>query len=150
MSDGLIWGTTSYGVSGNRGTVFKIDPATNVVTVVYSFASTNSTTNGSGPQCGLVEDASGFVLGTTLRGGANSNGMLFKIEMATGTFTPVRSFASSIGNVSGNLVVDAAGSVYGTTDTRVFKYVPGTATYTDIFINEDIALPEGRHSRHAI
>ena len=141
MSDGGIWGTTSYGVSGNRGTVFKIDPATNVATVVYSFADASKTTNGTEPQCGLVEDASGFVWGTTLRGGANNNGVLFKIEIATGTFTPVRSFANGIGNVSGNLMVDATGSVYGTTDTRVFKYVPGTSTYTDIFINEETAFP---------
>jgi uncharacterized repeat protein (TIGR03803 family) len=142
MTDGFIWGTTSSGLSGTVGTVFKINPATNAVTTVYTFASASSTTNGSEPVCGLVEDASGFVWGTTQRGGANSNsGMLFKIEIATGTFTPVRSFASNANLQTGNLVVDAAGSIYGSNATRVFKYVPGTSIYTDIFINEDIAIP---------
>lgn len=141
MSDGLIWGTTSSGLSSTVGTVFKINPSTNAVTTVYSFANANSTTNGSEPVCGLAEDASGFVWGTTQRGGANASGMLFKIEVATGAFTPVRSFASNASLQTGNLVVDAAGSIYGSNATRVFKYEPGTSTYTDIFITEEINIP---------
>jgi uncharacterized repeat protein (TIGR03803 family) len=141
MSDGLIWGTTSSGLSGTVGTVFKINPATNAVTTIYSFANASSTTNGSEPVCGLAEDASGFVWGTTQKGGANTSGMLFKIELATGAFTPVRSFASNASLQTGNLVVDASGSIYGSNATRVFKYVPGTSTYTDIFINEEVAIP---------
>lgn len=132
MSDGLIWGTTSIG-SSNSGSVFKIDPATSAFTTVHAFAFATPS-DGSQPICGLAE-ANGFVWGTTTHGGSDSSGSgtLFKIEMATGTYTAVQSFTSATGVPSGDVIVDASGNVWGTTANNVFKYVPGTSTYTNVF-----------------
>jgi uncharacterized repeat protein (TIGR03803 family) len=136
MSDGFIWGTTSNGISGSVGTVFKIDPATHVVSTVHNFTSATSSTNGSEPVGRLVEDASGFVWGVAQKGGASSNGMLFKINVASGAFTPLRSFTSSSNQQSGDLVMDASGNLYGSNTSRIFKYVPSTSTFADVFITD--------------
>jgi uncharacterized repeat protein (TIGR03803 family) len=140
MSDGFIWGTTSSGSSASYGSVFKINPATNAVTVVYTFAS-STPANGYQLACGLVEDSSGFVWGTTQLGGANTSGTLFKIAIATGTLTVAHSFANGSGNHAGDLVLDAAGNVYGTNPLRVFKFNPNTSVLTTVFTNEDIMPP---------
>lgn len=140
MSDGFIWGTTSSGSSASYGSVFKINPATNAVTVVYTFAS-STPANGYQLACGLVEDSNGFIWGTTQLGGANTSGTLFKIEIATGTLTVAHSFANGSSNHAGDLVVDAADNIYGTNPLRVFKFNPNTSVLTSIFTNEDITPP---------
>lgn len=140
MSDGFIWGTTSSGSSSSYGSVFKINPATNAVTVVHTFAS-STPANGYQLACGLVEDTSGFVWGTTQLGGANTSGTLFKIAIATGTLTVAHSFANGSSNHAGDLVLDAADNVYGTNPLRVFKFNPNTSVLTTVFTNEDITPP---------
>lgn len=140
MSDGFIWGTTSSGSSASYGSVFKINPATNAVTVVYTFAS-STPANGYQLACGLVEDSSGFVWGTTQLGGANTSGTLFKIEIATGALTVAHSFANGSSNHAGDLVLDAAGNIYGTNPLRVFKFNPNTSVLTSVFTNEEITAP---------
>jgi uncharacterized repeat protein (TIGR03803 family) len=140
MSDGFIWGTTSSGSSASYGSVFKINPATNAVTVVHTFAS-STPANGYQLACGLVEDSSGFIWGTTQLGGANTSGTLFKIAIATGTLTVAHSFANGSGNHAGDLVLDAAGNIYGTNPLRVFKFNPNTSVLTAIFTNEEITTP---------
>jgi uncharacterized repeat protein (TIGR03803 family) len=140
MSDGFIWGTTSSGSSASYGSVFKINPATNAVTVVHTFAS-STPANGYQLACGLVEDSNGFVWGTTQLGGANTSGTLFKIAIANGTLTVAHSFANGSSNHAGDLVVDAADNIYGTNPLRVFKFNPSTSVLTTIFTNEDITPP---------
>ncbi len=140
MSDGFIWGTTSSGSSASYGSVFKINPATNAVSVVHTFAS-STPTNGYQLACGLVEDSNGFVWGTTQLGGANTSGTLFKIAIANGTLTVAHSFANGSSNHAGDLVVDAAGNIYGTNPLRVFKFNPNTSALTTVFTNEDITPP---------
>lgn len=141
MSDGFIWGTTSDGSSGgNRGSVFKINPATNAVTIVYSF-SANTPANGTNPESGLAEGPSGFVLGVTKSGGVNGSGVLFKIEIATGTFTIAADLPSGNGNTIGNIVVDASGNVWGANASYVFKYTTATSTFANVFTSETSAKP---------
>jgi uncharacterized repeat protein (TIGR03803 family) len=137
MSDGNIWGTTSSGTGTTVGTVFKISPGTNAVTTVYSFTSASNAPNGSEPVGNLVEDGSGFIWGVAQKGGGGSStGVLFKIHMTSGAFTAVQVFPSASNMQSGDLVIDAAGSIYGSNSSRIFKYVPSTSTFQDIFIND--------------
>jgi uncharacterized repeat protein (TIGR03803 family) len=140
MSDGFIWGTTSSGSSASYGSVFKINPATNAVSVVHTFAS-STPANGYQLACGLVEDSNGFVWGTTQLGGANSSGTLFKIAIANGTLTVAHSFANGSSNHAGDLVIDAADNIYGTNPLRVFKFNPNTSVLTAVFTNEEITPP---------
>jgi uncharacterized repeat protein (TIGR03803 family) len=73
-----LYGTTGLGGVNNAGTVFKmVAPAQE--TVLYSFCSQPSCTDGLGPLASLIEDASGNLYGTTKLGGANNQGVVFEI-----------------------------------------------------------------------
>jgi uncharacterized repeat protein (TIGR03803 family) len=82
--------------------------------------------DGSGPNSPLLLDLDGNLYGTTLLGGAHGFGTLFRITPA-GKFTVLHSFTggSDGGQPSGNLVRDAAGTLFGGTDFGpVFEEVP--------------------------
>ena len=78
--DGNLYGTTTFGGDYDGGTIFMVDPATGVMTVVYSFGQNNSGTNLT---AGLVEDSTegsaGVFYGTARYGGQNDKGTVFKI-----------------------------------------------------------------------
>jgi uncharacterized repeat protein (TIGR03803 family) len=76
---GNLYGTTFYGGSAagtnGFGTVFKVDAASNF-TVLYTFT---GGTDGGSPWGGLTIDAAGHLYGTNAVGGANGNGVVFKL-----------------------------------------------------------------------
>jgi uncharacterized repeat protein (TIGR03803 family) len=80
-------------------------------------------TDGNGPFGGLIFDAAGNLYGTTLEGGANGAGAIFKLtpnSKGSWTESVLYSFCSladcSDGYLPrGNLIFDGAGSLYGTT-----------------------------------
>ena len=74
-SDGNFWGTTTNGGANADGTVFRITPA-GVETVLYSFAGGPS--DGANPDAPLIQDSDTFY-GITSSGGANGDGVVFKI-----------------------------------------------------------------------
>ncbi len=128
---GNFYGTTERGGANNKGTVFKVG-TTGTETVLYSFCSTGgfNCTDGSQPGAGLIEDAEGNLYGTTLFGGANftinfgqDSGTVFKLD-TTGHETVLYSFCSVGGsnctdgsNPAAGLIADAAGNLYGTTES---------------------------------
>jgi uncharacterized repeat protein (TIGR03803 family) len=147
-TDGNLYGTTSCGgASGtvtsfadcfpanSGGTVFKITPG-GMLTTIYSFCSQSDCTDGEGPLAGLVQGADGSFYGTTLYGGANGYGTVFKIPPG-GTLTTLYSFCSQSDCPDGEfpmagLVQGADGNFYGTTPDgganfggTVFKITPG-------------------------
>lgn len=77
--NGILYGTTSDGGGGNCyygcGTVFSINARTGAMAVVYSF---QGGADGSSPNAGLT-DVYGTLYGTTLSGGANGVGTVYKI-----------------------------------------------------------------------
>jgi uncharacterized repeat protein (TIGR03803 family) len=122
---GNLYGTTSARGSGcppyGCGTVFKVDKMGNE-TVLYSFT---GMPDGANPQAGLVRDAAGNLYGTTIAGGSSpcsynestGCGTVFKVD-TTGKDTVLHSFASVDGAFpTGGLVRDAAGNLYGTTQS---------------------------------
>ncbi|MBB5038993.1 choice-of-anchor tandem repeat GloVer-containing protein [Prosthecobacter dejongeii] len=144
--DGYIWGTTSTGSSSSLGSVFKVDPITSNVIYVRTFSSADSV-NGTEPLCGLAADASGHVWGSTQFGGPSNRGTLFKIQTSTGAFTSMLAFTGSSGAAvghtpTGDLAVDASGNVWGTTATTVFKFEPGTSSFTNVFTTVDTSYPQ--------
>ena len=111
-SDGYFYGTTSGGGTNNTGTVFKINPS-EALTSLYSFT---GGTDGANPQAGLVQGSDGNLYGTTVNGGTNNAGTVFKIS-ATGVLTTLYSFSggSDGGNPQAGLVQGSDASFYGTT-----------------------------------
>ncbi len=77
-SDGNFYGTTTAGGAagnGGGGTVFKLTPA-GVETVLYSFGSASSDPN---EPFGIVQGSDGNFYGTTIKGGVNNQGTVWKV-----------------------------------------------------------------------
>lgn len=109
---GNLYGTASAGGASGQGTVFMLDP-TGHETTLHSFA---GIPDGANPYAGLVRDKLGNLYGTTYRGGAAGQGVVFKVE-AAGSESVFYSFnggADGLGPEPG-LVRDPQGNLYGTT-----------------------------------
>ena len=141
-SSGNLYGTTAYGGSGNCvlagsaagcGTVFELSPPQQkgqawTETILYSFPTAKQ---GYVPAGDLVFDASGNLYGSTIFGGGKGTtcdpfyqfcGAVFRLiapRTKNGKWTErvLHSFAggSDGAEPNGNLVLDSAGAVYGTT-----------------------------------
>ncbi len=123
-SAGNLYGTTTNG--GNPGcrwgcgTVFKLD-ASGAETVLHTFT---GGADGSNPTAGLTLDAAGNLYGVTAYGGylacpaglGHGCGTVFKIA-PNGTKTVLYAFTGGKDGAypGGNLILDAAGNLYGTT-----------------------------------
>jgi len=74
-SQGNVYGTTiSGGMKGQGGTAFKLSRQANgtwTETVLYSFCSRPSCSDGGGPYAGLIFDALGNLYGATESGGTH-------------------------------------------------------------------------------
>jgi uncharacterized repeat protein (TIGR03803 family) len=115
---GHLYGTTNRGGAYDLGTVFKLTPNPDgswSESVIHDF----SWTGGAYPYAGVIFDAAGNLYGTTWRGGAYDRGTVFKL-----TPNPDGSWSDSVihdfswtGGVYpyAGLVMDADGSLYGTT-----------------------------------
>jgi uncharacterized repeat protein (TIGR03803 family) len=117
-SAGNLYGTTYNGGANGDGTVFKIDTKGNE-SVLYSFA---GGTDGANPVGGLVRDDAGNLYGTTDTGGNPdcgfySCGIVYKVD-EYGNETVLYRFGGLPDGHSpeSNLVLDKAGSLYGTTE----------------------------------
>jgi uncharacterized repeat protein (TIGR03803 family) len=80
---------------------------------LYSFTGTN---DGAYPDAGLVQGSDGYFYGTTVSGGANNYGTVFKLS-ANGALTSLYSFTGSKDGTEplGSLVEGSDGCFYGTT-----------------------------------
>ena len=134
---GTLYGTTVYGGSSNRGTVFTVSKS-GVENVLLNF----NLQNGRGPFGGLIY-VNGLLYGTTSAGGAHDYGTVFKIT-PPGKETVLHSFDHNGSDgyfpVAGLVYVD--GALYGTTlgggvsgsEGTVFKITPsGTETVLHSF-----------------
>jgi uncharacterized repeat protein (TIGR03803 family) len=111
---GNLYGTTELGGDPTCmcGTAFKLDPAGNF-TVLHTFT---GAPDGVYPFAGLTRDSDGNLYGTTMGGGANGGGTVFKID-AEGHESILYSFGGADGSDPvGGLFRDADGSLYGTTN----------------------------------
>jgi uncharacterized repeat protein (TIGR03803 family) len=160
---GNLYGTTGSGgkyISGGGGVVFKLTPNQNGTgwnqTILYTFCAQSHCTDGSVPNS-LIMDIAGNLYGTTAYGGSTASdygmgaGTVFKLVPTTGgwTHTVLYNFASRLYVVDGQvplgtLIMDSAGSLYGTTflggrnyEGAVFRLTPnqdGTA-WTETVLN---------------
>ncbi|HEX5398776.1 MAG TPA: choice-of-anchor tandem repeat GloVer-containing protein [Verrucomicrobiae bacterium] len=109
-TNGMLFGTASYGGASGFGTIFRITTGGNF-TVLHTF----SGSDGNGPVATLAAGADGLLYGTTQFGGTNDDGTVFKITTA-GDFTPLFSFNGMDGAYpSAALARGLDGALYGTT-----------------------------------
>jgi uncharacterized repeat protein (TIGR03803 family) len=122
--DGDFYGTTQEGGAGGTncpedggcGTVFKISPD-GTLTTLHSFS--GGPADGWYPEGALVQGTYGDFYGTTLGGGANGGGTVFRMSPA-GTFTLLYSFCALENCADGDspeagLIQADNGDFYGTT-----------------------------------
>ena len=87
--DGALYGTTLQGGSAKLGTVFRVAlDGTHKELLSFTGAA-----NGANPEGTLVVGADGALYGTTMTGGANDRGTVYKIT-TNGTYTLLYSFDS--------------------------------------------------------
>jgi uncharacterized repeat protein (TIGR03803 family) len=109
-AQGNLYGTTDQG-GAQWGLVYKLDANGNE-TVLHTF---NNTPDGAYPgAAGLILDAAGNLYGATQYGGANGNGMLFKLTPA-GKVVGLYAFPVRDGSSRSGIIRDGAGNLYGTT-----------------------------------
>jgi uncharacterized repeat protein (TIGR03803 family) len=121
--DGYFYGTTYQGGPGSRGTAFKMS-ANGTLTTLYGF---NNGVNGGHVAAGLLQASDGNFYGTTYKGGASSNGTVFRIT-ANGVLTSLLSFTRTNGAFPlGDLVQEPGGVIYGTTSSG------GAYNYGEVF-----------------
>jgi uncharacterized repeat protein (TIGR03803 family) len=129
---GHLYGTTQGGGARNEGTVFELTPNAAgtkwTEKALYSFCTQGGTncTDGNAPAAGLIVDAAGDLYGTTYCGGAHNQGTVFELRPNAAkthwTETVLYSFCAQGGTnctdgaySSGDLIMDKAGHLYGTT-----------------------------------
>jgi len=112
---GNLYGTASQGGASGDGTVFEVASGSSAVTTLANFDSNG--TDGTNPNSGLVMDADGNLYGTTEDGGADGEGTVFEVAQGSGAATTLASFDETNGaGPVGDLVMDAAGNLFGTAE----------------------------------
>jgi uncharacterized repeat protein (TIGR03803 family) len=121
-SSGNLYGTAQVGGTGGGGTVFKLSPSGGgswTLTTLYSFV---ETADALYPNSSLIFDSVGNLYGTTIGGGKNYGGAVFKLSPTTSGYwkeNVLHSFGATGDGVGphGPLVMDAQNNLYGTTDS---------------------------------
>jgi uncharacterized repeat protein (TIGR03803 family) len=103
-ADGGLYGTTRYGGAGSRGTVFRLNQDSTSYQVLYSFMAGGDASN---PYASLLQASDGAFYGTTLYGGTNSTGTVFKLGCDWHFDTPT-AFDTCCGS---NVVISVIGTV---------------------------------------
>ncbi|MBV9719750.1 MAG: hypothetical protein JOZ77_10545 [Candidatus Eremiobacteraeota bacterium] len=115
--NGTLYGTTEYGGTHKKGTVYSVSPS-GAEKVLYSFAGAD----GANPRAGLV-DLDGILYGTTVNGGAGSCGaslggcgVVYNITTG-GTEKVLHVFTGSPDGANPEAsLIDFNGTLYGSTD----------------------------------
>lgn len=118
-TDGNLYGITREGGAGCQsallpgcGTLFRITTA-GKFTAIHTFCLQSGCPDGSYPT-GLMQAADGVLYGTTEEGGANNDGVVFKITYS-GVFTTLHSFDNTDGSDPNGVTQGSDGNFYGTT-----------------------------------
>lgn len=121
-ADGHLYGTTLRGGTNDKGTIFQITLPDGAYRILHSF----SGTDGENPEGTLIVGADGNLYGTTLQGGSDSRGTIYRVTTA-GAVTSLYSFPSlgafndngqatnaTGANPRAGLMLAADGNFYGT------------------------------------
>jgi uncharacterized repeat protein (TIGR03803 family) len=116
-ADGNLYGTTSAGGAANYGVVFKMRPnpdGTWTEKVIHGFVNNP----GAVPHAGVTFDHAGNLYGTTVDGGPEDGGVVFRLApKSTGswTYSVLHAFHGTPAlHPYGDLLLDKSGNLYGT------------------------------------
>jgi uncharacterized repeat protein (TIGR03803 family) len=115
--NGTLYGSTTLGGNSNTGVVYNLGPASRFSkeTILYTFTGGN---DGNRPSGDLLFDQTGNIYGTTGRGGATANGVVFELTPSGKGFTEDVLYTFTGGNDGGTplsgVISDAGGNLYGT------------------------------------
>ena len=113
-SDGNLYGVTASGGFNGGGSIFSISPNGQNFTTLHSF----NVTDGWFIDAGLVQGSDGNFYGTAPNGGANYNGVVYKMT-PSGTFTILHTYSASGSEGSApdytELIQATDGNLYGAT-----------------------------------
>jgi uncharacterized repeat protein (TIGR03803 family) len=114
-SDGALYGTTPRGGSADQGIVFRLQLDGSGFTILKHFSGTNG--DGARPRSGLIEGADGLLYGTTVIGGTNNQGTVFRLGTDGNAYEIIRTFTGASDGAwpSAALVQSPNGTLYGTT-----------------------------------
>jgi len=145
--NGSLYGTNSAAGSQGYGTVFRVAPD-GTLSVLYAFK--GGPNDGAAPAAAVLKDNTGNLYGTTIAGGANSQGTVFRLA-PDGTETVLHNFGAGTDGRSpyAVLIADKKGRLYGTTafggandSGTVFRLTPGgKETVLHSFEGDDGANP---------
>ncbi len=138
--DGNLYGTTSQGGPGGKGTVWKLTPPAQkkgkwTMTVLWTFSGPDGAEPTRGP---LVFDATGALYGTCHSGGAHHEGVVFKLTPPQGSATAwtedtIYNFDKDVGNPTSGVVLAPKGDLIGATSNgsgAIFRLSPPDAGHT--------------------
>ena len=162
--EGFLWGTTDQGVTTGSGegygTIFKMNPVTGQVTTVAVFNGFSGPNKGKSPSSVLASDGTGYVWGTTARGGGWDAGTVLKINIHTGALTTIVEFTGTSGTAKGRspyakFVSDGNGFMWGTTTEggagnfgTIYKVNVSTGAFTTVAeFTGPIGAAKGSHPR---
>jgi len=86
-SDGNFYGTTMSGGTNSNGVFYRIGSSGDL-TVLYNFGA--SAGDAQSAQAGVIQASDGNIYGTSVSGGENSNGAVFKIAFSPSLDAPVK------------------------------------------------------------
>lgn len=163
-SSGNLYGATTaeYLAPG----VFKLTPGSSHWTETTLFNVTNAQTQGGRPN-GITLDAAGNIYGTASEGGVDNDGVVFElVRGSNGLYTQsiLHVFTGgSDGNYpEGNITIDSAGNLYGTTYWggagstacvscgTVYKLSPSGGGWTDTILHRFVGGTDGANPQGSV
>jgi len=156
-SAGNIFGVANLGGAHDEGAVFELSPAGGPYnySLIYSFCSAQTCTDGIRPETRMAIDASCNLFGTTPRQGTQDEGTLFELS-PNGSgydFQVLYQFCSEAnctggGAPAGPLTIDASGDLLGTTTQfgggsggAIFELSPGANGWTESALHNFCGAP---------
>jgi len=159
---GNVYGTTTMGGESGYGMVFKLSKMGSGWTLdpLYSFPQPDQGQDGAEPNAPVVIGPDGSLYGTTTMGGGN-RGIVFKLTppptVCRTTICPWNEtvlYRFTGGEDGGNpyspVILDAAGNIYGTTQSGgtanlgvVFKLTPTGSGWTESVLYSFTGMPDG-------
>jgi uncharacterized repeat protein (TIGR03803 family) len=158
---GKLYGTTEYGGTSFYGEIFELSPPAKAgsewkKTTLYSFTDTG---DGGRPTDGLIFDSQGNLYGTTGESDDSGFGNVFQLSPPTSkggawTESVLYTFQGKSDGAypTGGLISDAAGNLYGTTETSVFELsppAPSGSSWTFALLHEFTGAPNDGTYSHA-
>jgi uncharacterized repeat protein (TIGR03803 family) len=148
--DGALYGTTFAGGTNVIGTVFTLRTNGSSYAILHHFGQPH---DGFSYEAELLQGSDGALYGTTVSGGSNGFGTVFKLNTDGSGYTTLHHFTNSPdgANSYAGLVQGLDGALYGTTDWggstnagTLFRLNPDGGNYSVIHHFSAVA-PDGSH-----